>query len=123
MSLQRVGILIAIIFLLTACNSEITFEGSVIDEEFPVPTKAKVADKNEIENEEMEESVRYNWKHASEVDSIHNSYIQAITAYGWEERRGEEQGTLRIFEKGMKVISISTHYGYFILSKQIENAQ
>lgn len=107
--MKRSLILFGIIFLLVACNNKIIYENSVLDTEFPVPKKARII-------EEQDDYVQYKWKNANELESIHHDYLQKIKEYGWQEVKEEQMGALRVFTKGGKVIHLTTHNGYFMIS-------
>lgn len=89
---------------------------SALHPDFPVPQDA-VLTKGEAGNPNIKKYARYNWKEADEISSIAEHYLKEIEAAGWIEKKDEQMGALRVFEKNGTVMWVTTHNGFFTVSE------
>ncbi|MFD4707217.1 hypothetical protein ACFWM3_20440 [Gottfriedia sp. NPDC058432] len=102
--------------LLVGCSQEISYKPLATHSNFPIPENAKVT-KGKAKNPNIEKYVKYKWKEADETESIPASYLKVIKSKGWVEQEEDQLGAVRFFEKNDTVIALSTHDGFFTLSK------
>ncbi|SEU31680.1 hypothetical protein [Paenibacillus sp. NFR01] len=113
--LWLLSVLIIIISVLAGCGSKElawdTFEGAVNEKSFPVPKEANSSDRATT-NVAMD-YVRYSLPGLKEKEGVPEPYLDAIEAWGWTEKKVEDAGVSRIFEKDGMVIHLTVHDGYF----------
>jgi len=108
--------------LMAGCSNDISYKSLGTHSNFPIPENAKVT-KGKAENPNIEKYVKYNWKEADEIGSIPTSYLKEIKSKGWVEHEEDQLGAVRFFEKNETVIALSTHDGFFTLSKVKNNTE
>lgn len=114
---KGIGYVILFVFLLFGCGKEgeISFKPSSVHSDFPVPEYAKLVE-GEAANPQIDQYAKYEWEKAEEIESIHSDYFIKIIESGWEEKKDEQLGALRVFAKDDTIIWLITHNGYFSLS-------
>lgn len=105
-----------ILVLMAGCSSEISYQPLGTHSNFPIPENAKLLNEKN-KNPNIEKYVKYKWKEADEIRSIPPGYLKVIKSTGWKERKEEQLGAVRFFEKNKSIIALSTHDGFFTLSK------
>ncbi len=115
MRLSNIYIMI-ILVLMAGCSNEISYQSLGTHSNFPIPENVKQLN-GKAKNPNIEKYVKYKWKEAGEIRSIPPAYLKVIKSKGWEERKEEQLGTVRFFEKNETIIALSTHDGFFTLSK------
>lgn len=103
-------------FLLGACSQQSSYKPSSINDDFPVPENAQLQE-GEANNPKIEKYARYKWKKSNEIQSIPGDYLNEIDRNGWKERKEEQMGALRVFEKNGNIMWITTHDDFFTLSQ------
>jgi hypothetical protein len=104
-----------LVLLLIGCSQEVSYKLSAIHLDFPIPENAKLTD-GKAENPNLEKYVKYKWKDADEIGSIPSSYLKVIKQNGWKERKEEQLGAVRFFEKDGTVVVVTTNDGFFNLA-------
>lgn len=103
-------------FLLGACAQQPVYKPSSINPDFPIPETARLQ-KKEAKNPKIEKFASYKWTKSNEIQSIPEVYLNEIERNGWKERKEEQMGALRVFEKNGNVIWLTTHDNFFTLSQ------
>lgn len=93
-----------------------TTEPSVINPDFPVPNDA-VLFKGGAKNPNIKNYAKYIWNEADETKSIPDQFLREIEASGWIEKKTEQMGAMRVFEKNGTVMWLTTHDGFITLSE------
>ncbi|MCJ8013080.1 M56 family metallopeptidase [Paenibacillus sp. KQZ6P-2] len=97
---------------------------SVVNPDFPVPNDAELT-KGEAKNPNIKSYAKYIWNEADEIKSIPDHFLREIEASGWNEKKTEQMGAMRVFEKNGTIIWVTTHNGFITLSelKKVTNAE
>ncbi|WP_078410680.1 hypothetical protein [Priestia abyssalis] len=107
---------VLIFFLLGACGQQSFYKPSSINADFPVPEDARLQD-GEAKNPKIEKYASYKWTKSNEIQSIPEAYLNEIERNGWKERKEEQMGALRVFEKNGNILWLTTHDDFFTLSQ------
>lgn len=103
--------------VMTSCGTKAptwdTFEGALNEKTFPVPHEASSSD--QITTNEAMEYVRYSLPGLKEEEGIPEPYLEAIKAWGWIEKKEEQLGSSRVFEKDELIVHLTIHDDYFIV--------
>lgn len=106
-----------IAILMTSCGTKAptwnTFEGSLNEKTFPVPYEASAPDQTTT-NEAMD-YVRYSLPGLKEEEGIPEPYLDAIEAWGWTEKKEEQVGSSRVFQKDELIVHLTIQDDFFIV--------
>ena len=113
------AICFALLFLVGCSSSyeEITsYKESKINEDFPVPAKAKVSEV-EFTNSHIKKGEKYTLKNIGGKQGLYPpaDYFEQISLEGWEELKEERMGHVHFFQKDDTVISLVLKEDYFEL--------
>lgn len=107
----------ALLVIAAGCNSDDlswkTFEGSAVEQSFPVPKEASKME-TAPSNAKMD-YVRYSLP-GLEASSMPALYEKEIRAWGWTEKKDEKTASTRVYLKNKQVVQVSLQKNAMIIT-------